>query len=86
MTARKVGKPKYPGPLVAAGTPLTFTTTLAGDEVENAGGTFYVKQKSVGERWLELVPTTHRSHAYPTRVSEFDFNRGGYSLVTPASE
>lgn len=80
---RQVGKPKFPG--VVAGAALTFTTTIIGDEVRCAAGTFLVVQKSACERYLDLVPSHHPTHAYPTRVSEFEYNRGGYTLVTPAS-
>lgn len=79
----EAGKRKFEN-VPAGGVSLTFSTTLTGDEVRCAAGVFFVKQKSACERWLDLVPTDHRSHAYPTRVREFDFNRGGFTLVTPA--
>jgi hypothetical protein len=69
-------KEKKSEPVVA----LLFTTALTGDEVSNASGTFVVKHKSVCERWLELVPSEHRSHAYPTRLSEYEFNQARFTL------
>lgn len=78
----RAGKPKFPG--AVQGSALTFTTTLIGDEVRCAAGTFLVRQKSECERYLDLVPSSQPTHAYPTRVSEFDYNRGGYTLVAPA--
>lgn len=62
-------------------TVLEFVTSCVGDTIKNREGEYVIKSKSMCERWLDLVPSNHQAHAYPTRMSEFNFNQAQFQLV-----